>query len=145
MIAPGSEANRRQRRPPEPRAERPREIFAPRANVVQPYPRERTGHQRRMAHLSIVLLRNAEVPRLAGAGAPQRGGPPRQGGGGPRPPYRGGPPAGRQPESGSPTPPPPPPPKKPAKPKPLPKLSSGALKGASPLHTFGELEHLQGP
>jgi hypothetical protein len=35
---------------------------------------------------------------------------------------------------------PPPPPKKPSKPKPLPKLSSDALSGKSPLGSFAELE-----
>ena len=143
MIAPGSERQTAGCRPPEPRAERPQGDIRPqgerrpqpdrppradRAPTADGPPQHRPAPQR------------GGPPTHRGGAAPQRGGPPRQGGGGPRPPYRGGPPAGRQPESGSPTPPPPPPPKKPAKPKPLPKLSSDALKGASPLHTFGELE-----
>ncbi len=72
MIAPGSEQNRRSADHRSLGPNVPREIFAPRANVVRSRiaPRERTGHQRRMAHLSIVLLRNAEVPRLTGAAQP---------------------------------------------------------------------------
>jgi transcriptional accessory protein Tex/SPT6 len=56
----------------------------------------------------------------------------------PRPPAQ---PAGtEQGAAAGPPPAPPPPPKKPAKPKPLPKLSSEALSGKSPLGSFAELE-----
>jgi len=56
---------------------------------------------------------------------------------------RGRPPRRDQRREDAPPPPPPPPPrplKPPGKPKPLPKLTVAALKGQSPLHSFGELE-----
>jgi predicted RNA-binding protein with RPS1 domain len=56
-------------------------------------------------------------------------------------PSRPGPPPGTsQPAAHQPAPEAAPPPKKPAKPKPLPKLSTDALSGKSPLGSFAELE-----
>jgi predicted RNA-binding protein with RPS1 domain len=121
MISPGTERSKPERRPPPP----PRPAQAP--------PRERTE-------------------RPAGPRPPRPSGPP-PGARGPAPQRAGGPPAGRggpqqrrgprpqpAPGGGESAPLPPPPPRKPAKPKPLPKLSQDALQGKKPLHTFGELE-----
>jgi transcriptional accessory protein Tex/SPT6 len=159
MIPPGSERKPHERRPAEsrpPRAERPQGEPPPHGEPRphgerRPKPDRPAGDRSAGDHAPggerptgpPRQPQRSGPPQRSGGGAPYRGGPPRQGGGGPRPPYRGGAPGekptelGKSPQQPA---PPPPPPRKPPKPKPLPKLSSEALKGASPLHTFGELE-----
>jgi protein Tex len=136
MIAPGSERKPPERRPAEPRApQQPREPRGDRPPGDRP-PRSREPggppHQRA----------DGPSPRQHQSGNRAHSGdrpPPR---GGPRRPPHGAPARGGPPHStaSAPPQPPPPPPRKPAKPKPLPKLSQEALKGKAPLHTFGELE-----
>lgn len=137
MIPPGTERKPPERRAPEPRpprAERPPQADRPPQGDRGPRPQRADG----------------TPPQRAGGPPPDRGGP-RQGGQGPRGPRPGGPPRGApaggprrgdeaRPVTPPPQPTPPPPPRKPFKPKPLPKLSQDALKGKTPLHTFGELE-----
>jgi protein Tex len=134
MIPPGTERKPPERKPSEPRpprAERPPQGDRPPQVDRGPRPPRSEG-----------------PPQRAAGPPPHRGGP-REGGPsrGPRPggPSRGaptGPPRhgnDRSAPLSAPTPPPAPP-RKPSKPKPLPKLSQEALKGKTPLHTFGELE-----
>ncbi len=134
MIAPGSERKPPERRPMEARP--PRDEQRPMADR-NPRPPRPAGQ---------VPQRRPDGPPQTAAGPPQqrdRSGPPPFRGG-PRPQRPDGPPVRH--DGGGPhaapkmPPPPPPPPRKPPKPKPLPKLSQDALKGKSPLHSFGELE-----
>jgi uncharacterized protein len=126
MIAPGSERKPPERRPQEPRAPRPPQGERPPQGDRGPRPPRPPG----------------PPPQRVGGPPVHRGGPPPQRGGPRRPPT--GPPhavPGAPGAAGPVVPPqPPPPPRKPSKPKPLPKLSQEALKGKTPLHTFGELE-----
>lgn len=117
MIAPGSERKPPERRPgPPPRGER-RE--GPPAQAHQGQPGQ-----------------GASGPQGPDRGQ-RRGRPPRRD-------FRrpGGPPAPADAPAASAAPAPPPqrPYRPPGKPKPLPKLSQSALKGKTPLHSFGELE-----
>ena len=126
MIAPGSERKPPERRPPaeqrmrQPRTDRPqsaRPTPAPGVEPSQPNAPSRPPQ------------RGNPPPRRDPQRAPQ-GGPPRA------------PSPGREnrPQAQPPSPSPPPPPRKPSRPKQLPKLSQEALKGKTPLHSFGELE-----
>lgn len=133
MIAPGTERKPPERRPQEPHQPRePRPPMQPRM--------DRPQGDRPQGDRPPRPQRAGGPPPNRGGGAPQhRGGPPR---GGPRhSPHQPGAQEGHgQTSAPKPPPPPPPPPRKPPKPKVLPKLSQEALKGKSPLHTFGELE-----
>jgi uncharacterized protein len=130
MIPPGTERTKPERRPP--RQERPPQRGPRVDRADQPVPQSPPQDQPRTGDRG---------PRRGGGRPPQRGG---------RPPYRGHPrpteaPPGEAargaeaPRGHEKTPPPRPQPRRDKPPRPLPKLSTDALKGKTPLHSFGEL------
>jgi len=141
MIAPGTERKPAERRqqpqreprregPPPQRQEGPRDQGAPH--------RDRGGHRRGSRRGGPRRQDAPGQPAPVGQAAPPRAASPDQ-----RPPATAAtpPPAGLAPAPGTTSTPrqAPPPPRRHERPKPLPKLTQAALKGQTPLHSFGEL------